>query len=275
MNCAWKELLSILPSRLRQQMDMLGKEDGLELRMRLDRPPMMVRKKDTVLLEGKAALEDLNYVVNMACRYSPWTASSAAYAFLTAPGGHRIGMCGDALLKDGKMVGIQTLYSLNIRIARDFPGISSGLSRESGSILVIGRPGNGKTTLLRDLIRQLSFKETVSVVDERGELFPAGFQRGDRMDVLSGCCKPEGIDRVLRTMTPDTIAIDEITAEADTGALLQAAWCGVRLLATAHAANIEDLRRREVYRPLVEKKLFSTVVVMRQDKTYYAERMVP
>ena len=95
------------------------------------------------------------------------------------------------------------------------------------------------------------------------------------MDVLLGCSKPEGIDRVLRTMTPDTIAIDEITAEADTKGLLQAAWCGVRLLATAHAANLEDLNSREVYGTILEKRLFSTVVVMRQDKSYYAERMTP
>ena len=173
------------------------------------------------------------------------------------------------------MEGIKTIHSLNIRIARDFPGIAKPLCRETGSILVIGRPGSGKTTLLRDLIRELSYRETVSVVDERGELFPSVFHRGDRMDVLLGCSKPEGIDRVLRTMTPDTIAIDEITAEADTEGLMQAAWCGVRLLATAHASNLDELRSRIVYRPLLEKGLFSTVVVMRQDKSYYEERMAP
>lgn len=275
MNCAWKELLSILPPRLRQQTDSLGREAGLELRLRLDRPPLLIRKRDCVPLEGKVTADDLNYTVNMACRYSPWTAGSAAYGFLTAAGGHRIGICGEAIVKDGKMEGIKTIHSLNIRIARDFPGIARSLCQEKGSILVIGRPGSGKTTLLRDLIRELSGKENVSVVDERGELFPAGFQRGDRMDVLSGCAKPEGIDRVLRTMTPDTIAIDEITAEADTKGLLQAAWCGVRLLATAHAANMEDLNSREVYRPILEKRLFSTVVVLRQDKSYYVERMAP
>ena len=95
------------------------------------------------------------------------------------------------------------------------------------------------------------------------------------MDVLIGCGKAEGIDRVLRTMTPDTVAIDEITAEADTKSLLQAAWCGVRLLATAHAAGLEDLRSREVYRPLVDCRLFSTVVILRPDKSWYVERMMP
>jgi stage III sporulation protein AA len=274
MNCAWKELLSILPPRLRQQTDIFGKDDGLELRLRLDSLPQLVRKRDLFRLEGSVTADDLHYVINMACRYSPWTAGSAANGYLTAPGGHRIGICGEALMKDGKMEGIREIHSLNIRIARDFPGIGQALCRECGPMLIIGRPGSGKTTLLRDLIRQLSCKENVSVVDERGELFPMGVHRGERMDVLLGCSKAEGIDRVLRTMTPDTIAIDEITAEADTRALMQAAWCGVRLLATAHAANMEDLRSREVYRPLVERKLFTTVVIMRPDKSYYVERMV-
>jgi stage III sporulation protein AA len=234
-----------------------------------------VKKRETIILEGKVTHEDLQYAVNMACRYSPWTAGSAALGYITAPGGHRIGICGEAIVKDGKMEGIKTIHSLNIRIARDFPGIARPICRQPGSILVIGKPGSGKTTLLRDLIRELSYRENVSVVDERGELFPNEFQRGDCMDVLLGCSKPEGIDRVLRTMTPDTIAIDEITAETDTHALMQAAWCGVRLLATAHAANMEELRSREVYRPLLNKGLFSTVAVMRPDKSYSLERMAP
>ena len=275
MNCAWKELLSILPPKLRQQTDSSGRNDALEIRLRLDRQPLLVRRRDVIRLEGMVTADDLHYTVNMACRYSPWTAASAAYGYLTATGGHRIGMCGEAIVKDGKMEGIKTLHSLNIRIARDFPGIARSICQEKGSVLLIGRPGSGKTTLLRDLIRELSYKETVSVVDERGELFPPGFQRGENMDVLSGCAKYEGIDRVLRTMTPDTVAIDEITAEADTKGLLQAAWCGVRLLATAHASNMEDLKNREVYRTIIEKRLFSTVVIMRQDKSYYLERMAP
>ena len=172
------------------------------------------------------------------------------------------------------MQGIKILHSLNIRIARDFPEIAAPLCREKESVLIIGRPGSGKTTLLRDLIRQLSYKENVSVVDEREELFPPGFPRGDQMDVLLGCSKPEGVERVLRTMTPDTIAIDEITAEDDTKALVQAAWCGVRLIATAHASNIQDLRNRKVYRSLMESKLFPTIAVMRPDKSYCVERVV-
>lgn len=273
MNCAWKELLALLPSKIRLQMDVKGRENALELRLRLQGKPMLVRRQDNIFMDGTVTQDDLNYVVNMACRYSPWTAATAASGYLTALGGHRIGMCGEALIKDGVMVGMKTLHSLNVRIARDISDVSGALCREPGNILVIGRPGSGKTTLLRDLIRQLSYRETVSVVDERGELFPIGFQRGERMDVLLGCGKSQGIDRVLRTMTPDTIAIDEVTAREDTEGLLQAAWCGVRLLASCHAMDRSDLLRRGVYRPIVESGLFSTLVVMQPDKSFRIERV--
>ena len=274
MMCAWKAFLGILPPWIREGAAKREGDKPQELRLRLGQSPEIQYQLGYHTITGTVSQEDLSFVINTASHYSPWTAQTVANGYLTAPGGHRIGICGEALMKDGKMEGIREIHSLNIRIARDFPGIGQVLCRECGPMLIIGRPGSGKTTLLRDLIRQLSYKETVSVVDERGELFPMGVHRGERMDVLLGCSKAEGIDRVLRTMTPDTIAIDEITAEADTRALMQAAWCGVRLLATAHAANLEDLRSREVYRPLVERKLFTTVVIMRPDKSYYVERMV-
>ena len=142
-----------------------------------------------------------------------------------------------------------------------------------GSVLILGAPGWGKTTLLRDVARQLAKTETVCVVDERRELFPDGFSRGNRMDVLTGCPKPGGIPMVLKTMGPECIAMDEITEEADCRSLIQAANCGVRLLATAHGTSAADLRRRPVYRPLLEEKLFDHLIVLRRDKTYTVERM--
>ena len=168
--------------------------------------------------------------------------------------------------------GIRENSSLCIRVARDFPGIARRAADAPGSILRLGAPGWGKTTLLRDLIRQIGEKQCVSVVDERGELFPEGLERGKKTDVLTGCPKSPGIDMVLRTMGPDCIAVDEITAEADARALLRAANCGVRLLATAHGTSAADMRRRSVYRPLAESGVFQTILILRQDKSFRAER---
>ena len=273
MMCAWKELLSILPPRLRREVDSLGKESAQELRLRINAPPELVLGGKEIWLRENVTEDDLNYIINTASRYSPWAAATMAQGYLTAPGGHRIGLCGEAICRNGCFEGIRQVRSLCIRIARDFPGIGKDAAALKGSILILGAPGWGKTTLLRDLVRQLAQEETVSVVDERGELFPEGVIRGKRMDVLTGCPKSAGIDMTLRTMGPSCIALDEITAEGDCQALVQAANCGVRLVATAHAASERDFRSRNVYRVLLENRIFDGLVLLHRDKSYQVERM--
>ena len=275
MKCAWDSLLQILPLWLRQDVDRLGKERMQELRLRIGKPPELVLGKESIWLNQVCGLEDLNYVVNTASRYSPWAAESIQEGYLTAPGGHRIGLCGQAAVHGKQIKGIRQAESLCIRVARDFEGIAAGVNRD-GSILIIGPPGSGKTTLLRDLIRQISRKETVAVVDERGELFPQGaFDQGKKLDVLRGCPKGEGIMMVLRTMGPATVAVDEITAREDCEALAFAGWCGVRLVATVHGGSLQDLQRKPLFRPLWEGRLFDRCLVLDREKGFYEERMEP
>lgn len=273
MKCAWQELLAILPTWLAREMDETAENTLEELRLRIGQPPHLLFRAGSRWLSRPVSAEDLNFCINTASRYSPWAAQSVGEGYLTAPGGHRIGLCGEAVVKDGVMSGIRTVSSLCIRVARDFPGMAEQYGNYQGSILIIGPPGSGKTTLLRDLAREISRNETVSVVDERGELFPAGMDRGARMDVLTGCPKTIGIDNVLRTMGPRTIAVDEITAKEDCAALLRAGWCGVRLMATAHASSSSDLRRRPLYSPLLEGELFDHLLIMHRDKSWREERM--
>jgi len=273
MICAWKEFLSVLPAWLARQVDEQYPETLQELRLRIGLPPQLIHKSGVLWLSRAITAADLNFCINAASRYSPWTAQTAAQGYITVEGGHRIGLCGNVVVRDGNMTGIQTVRSLCIRIARDFPGIAQQYRSKAGSILIIGPPGSGKTTLLRDLIRQISQNESISVVDERCELFPDAFFHGCKsLDVLSGCPKVIGIDTLLRTMGPETIAVDEITASEDCAALLRAGWCGVRLIATAHAATITDLHSRDLYRPLISGKLFQHILIMQRDKTVHEER---
>lgn len=275
MKCAWQALLSILPPRMRTEVDKLGKDSLQELRLRLDRPPELVASGGSHWLPINITAQDINFVVHTASKYSPWAAATVSQGYITAPGGHRIGMCGDVIVKDDKAAGVRTATSLCIRVARDFPGIAARAAGIKGNILVIGPPGSGKTTLLRDLVRQISDSgQTVTVVDERGELFPVGFQQGRRTDVLTGCSKAQGLDMALRTMGPSYIAVDEITAQSDCQALLQCGWCGVHLLATAHASDLRDLKSRPVYTPLLESCIFENVLVLQRDKTWHTERMM-
>lgn len=273
MNCAWKELLAILPQSMKMEVDKQGRDTMQELRLRLGKTPELRTSGGSIWLSTPVTEEDIRFVVNTASRYSPWIAETAAQGYITAAGGHRIGLCGDAVVEQGRVKGISTVTGLCIRVARDFPGIAANVACW-GNLLILGPPGSGKTTLLRDLCRRLSHKETVAVVDERGELFPRGFDTGKRLDVLSGCPKALGIDMALRTMGPDTVAVDEITSESDTAALQRAGWCGVRLIATAHAHSSQDLRRRSVYKPLVRSGIFDTLLILHPDKSWYMERMV-
>lgn len=276
MNCAWKELLALVPPEWRAQLN--GYQDSLqEIRLRTGRPMALVCTNG--IYKGKIAPnnEDLLFVMNSASRFSPWTASSMKQGYIATAGGHRVGLCGQAIMREGEMTGISPLRSVNIRVARDFPGLSRNLGLRKESLLILGAPGCGKTTLLRDLIRERSEASNVSVVDSRWELFPPGasFDEGQNTDILTGCGKNEGIQMVLRTMTPECIAVDEITSEEDCRALLHAGWCGVHLLATAHAASLQDFKARPIYAPLWRSGLFRHCVIMSRDKTWRLERIDP
>ena len=280
MKCMSNELYCILPPRLRSRIASDELPALQEIRLRIDKPVSIRTDTGIKPLDTSVTKDDLSFVINAASHYSPWNAVTAAKGYLTAPGGHRIGICGDVVVNNGQVQGIRTPTSICIRVAKDFPGIGRAVDLRD-SILILGPPGSGKTTLLRDLIRRICNEDrgTVSVVDERAEIFPhvggkPCFDSGNTVDILTGCCKPCGIEMVLRSMGPDWIAVDEITAVQDCEALSQAGWCGVKLLATAHASGVQDLMQREIYRSLVQMKLFRHVVILRRDKSMTIERMI-
>lgn len=280
MNCAWDDFIRILPVWMREEVTTIGKTSLQELRLRIGMKPELITKTGNYFLNRSTTNHDIQFCINTASGYSPWAASTAANGYITATGGHRIGICGEATVIDGAMKGIRSPTMLCLRVARDFPGVAGNLPCLDQSVLIIGRPGCGKTTLLRDLIRQYANRSSgsIAVVDERGELFPNArgtnsFDTGLRTDIITGCSKEHGIELLLRCMSPSVIAVDEITSKADCVALEQAAWCGVKLFATAHATNKKDLLSRSVYRPLLENEIFDILVTLKPDKTWDMERL--
>lgn len=284
MICYWRELLDLLPPWLREPAD-TGEQDKhlREIRLRVGQTPQFItgagERYPTCRRIGP---EDLAFTVNLVSRFSPYAAIGMAKGYLTARGGHRVGLCGTAVVQNGKITAIKELNSLCVRVARDMPGLASSLVGRlgSGSVLLLGPPGSGKTTLLRDLIRQISEfrRQTISVVDERGEIFPVvsgrhQFQTGSRTDVLTGCGKQEGMELVLRAMGPAWIAVDEITCLEDCTVMEQCGCCGAQFLATAHAGGLEDLHRRPVYKRLLATGMFTEAVVLRPDQTFTMERL--
>ena len=279
MRCNWFSFLNILPLWMRDIVDQQGKGNLLELRLRLGYPPEMIMIHGSLQLQRIVTQDDLLFSINTASKYSPWAAATIGRGYVTASGGHRVGICGIATVTTDGMVGIRTPTSVCIRVARDFSGIASKLDSCIGSILIIGKPGSGKTTLLRDLIRRKSNAGNyICVVDEKAELFPfhdSGFcfPPGDKTDIMTGCSKSSGLDAVLRNMGPSVIAVDEITAAEDCQALLHCAWCGVTLYATAHASNFDDLLSRDIYQPLISKNIFQTIIIVHPDKSWHMERI--
>lgn len=274
MMCAWKEFLRILPPWIREGAAKREGDKPQELRLRLGQSPEIQYQLGYHTITGTVSQEDLSFVINTASHYSPWTAQTVANGYLTAPGGHRIGICGEAIMDQGSIKGIRNVRSVCIRIARDYPGVSEGIP-DQGSVLILGPPGAGKTTLLRDLVRRRCSRNSysISVVDERCEVFPPHFQAGRGIDVLLGCSKGQGIPMVLRSMNPSAIAVDEITEPKDARALAQAFGCGIEILATAHGASVKDLRRKAEYRLLMERNVFQWVVILQRDKSWRTERV--
>ncbi|MBR3691269.1 MAG: stage III sporulation protein AB [Clostridia bacterium] len=188
--------------------------------------------------------------------------------FLSAPGGHRLGICGRAVLRGGEIAGFREISSLALRIARAVPGAAAEILPEVlregrvRSTLILAPPGRGKTTLLRDLIRGISASGIrVAVADARGEIAGsfrgvAAFDLGSCTDVMCAAPKGEAILRLLRCMSPAVIAVDEITTPEDLAAVRQAAFTGTAILATAHAFAPEDLSRRPLYRELAAAGVF-------------------
>lgn len=280
MRCDWQSFIKLTPAWMHDFLDKHGRESLLELRLRMGLPPELITTVGSIWMHKPATKTDLVFCVNAASRYSPWAAATIANGYITAPGGHRIGICGTAVVTSKTMSGVREPTSICLRVARDLPGIASGMDAIDGSVLIVGKPGSGKTTLLRDLIRRKSNScpGSIAVVDEKGELFPGDGERlwfspGKRTDILSGCSKQQGIEMVLRNMGPNVIAVDEITAAEDCNALLHAGWCGVKVFATAHAEDRKDLYSRDVYRPVVTSGIFDVLVFMQPDKSWHMERM--
>lgn len=199
--------------------------------------------------------------------------------FLTVPGGHRVGVAGKLVVEDGRIQCIRHISCVNIRLSHQVPGCADVVMRylvSGGALchtLIVSPPRCGKTTLLRDLIRRISdgspwlAGQTVGVVDERSELAGAylGEAQNDlgmRTDVLEGAPKAEGMMMLLRSMSPQVIAVDEIGSSADGYALENVFHCGCRLVATAHGTSLEDIRRKPLLQRMAQEQMFERYIVL-------------
>lgn len=234
---------------------------------------------ETFLGESKFSADELADIVCFASGSSVHSAAESIRAgFITAGNGHRIGICGTAALRDGKIVAISAYSSLAIRISKEFPGIADTLiGRVSGgngvpaSCLIISPPGGGKTTLLRDFVRAASNAgHRVAVADERGEIAAMkdgspGFDVGKSTDVMDMCPRAEAVKYLIRSMSPQIVAMDEISGAREAEAVNAASGCGVAIFATAHAADTASLRAKPLYAEMLRQGAFKYIIAVRSE----------
>ena len=291
-----EQVYRVFPGELRAQLERLPPKTWAELeeiRLRTGQPVRLWGRNRVESLAGELTRTELEQVIRLASRCSIHAVlPQLRQGFLTLPGGHRLGICGRAVLREGEIHAIEPVSSLNLRLARQMRGVAEPLMErlcpkgEFRSTLILVPPGAGKTTLLRDVIRCLSdgvgcVPHRVSLADERGEV--AAMQGdgpqlyvGENTDVMEGCPKAQGLMLLLRGMNPQVLCADEITAREDIEAMSMAAGCGVELLCTADGASRDDLERRGLYRALTEQGVFRrllTIRVERGERRYQVEEM--
>ena len=189
--------------------------------------------------------------------------------FVTVDGGVRVGLCGRAVIRNGEIANICDITTLSFRIAREVKGCAKellSLVDPYEGVFICGPPGSGKTTVIRDMVRLISYRYRVSVLDERGELSAAGnggngFDLG-MADVYFAYPKGAAAQAAMRSMSPDIIICDELGDREDVFMLRQALRCGVSFIASAHAVSMDDLRSRRSTRELLRTGAFRYIVFL-------------
>ncbi len=290
-----EEIINVFPSLLRP-LCRAGFQSGIEaeeIRLRIGRPVMLLARGGEYFWNQKKNIlqrnreqgyiwkeADMKETLSRMSQYSMYALEEELRnGFFTIQGGHRIGVAGRTVCEQGKILSFRNICSLNIRVARQKKGCADQLLPwliEKDCIyntLLLSPPGIGKTTMLRDCIRLLSeggkgiTGKKVGVVDERSEIAASFFgvpqnDLGDRTDVLDACPKAEGMRILLRSMSPQIIAVDELGSREDYLAVEEALHCGCRILGTMHAQDMEELHEKIYLSEWLDKRYFGRFVFL-------------
>lgn len=252
-----------------------------EIRIRNNLPIILKLRQTEKIIDYKISTDEINYIFQKICENSIYSyQNQIASGFITIQGGNRVGIVGTAVIKDNKVINFNYISSLNFRISRQIIGCSNSImeeiiNAEENTIyntLIISSPGMGKTTLLKDIIRNISNGiegklngMNVAVIDERGEISATykGIMQNDlgiRTDVINDIPKAIGMNIAIRSMAPKVIIADEIGSKQDADSIKYAMCCGVKGIFTAHGKNIEELTKNPELNDLIKSKVFDKII---------------
>ena len=305
-----QDITKLFPAQIRKALGqaLFDRNKIYEIRLRVNAPLIVIYqgKEYFLTLEGELTreeakayhvqTEDLKEMLEYISGYSLYAfEEEIRQGFLTIVGGHRVGIAGKTILDGNKIKSLKYISYINLRLSHQIKGCASPIlpyiikNRQICHTLIISPPRCGKTTLLRDLIRQVSNGNrympgvSVGVVDERSEIACSyqGIPQNDlgiRTDVLDCCQKAEGMMMLIRSMSPEVVAVDELGDYEDIHAIESVIHCGCKLFATVHGSSIEDIKRKPLLQRLMQEKVFERYIVLYkkdcagQIKAIYDER---
>ncbi|KGE17977.1 stage III sporulation protein AA [Paenibacillus wynnii] len=304
------EWLLLFPEKVRALLERLPLPNLMtveEIRVREGRPLEINYSGKYHFLTGNGTLtlnpeeaykpdrEDSHRLLDLISNHSLYTMEEELRkGFITIPGGHRIGLAGRTVLSGGGVEHLRDITGFNVRIARAVPGAADAIlpylfdrSRQRVlHTLILSPPQHGKTTLLRDLARQISSGRQgsrpglkVGIVDERSEIAGSrrgipSFDVGPRTDILDGCPKAEGMMMMIRSLSPDVLVADEIGRPEDAEAVTEALHAGISVLATAHGKEVSELIRRPGLGGLLEHRMFERYVILHRSESGMSFRIL-
>lgn len=278
-----KEILDILPKDIYDKISNIENLNNVqEIRLNINKPLIVIKNNKEIILDYKVLINDLKVIMQKISNYSLYAfEEEIRQGYITIAGGHRVGLSGQCVMEKNKIKTIKNITFMNIRICREVKGCCKNVIKNIikdnrvMNTLIISPPKCGKTTMLRDLAKNISDgieninfqgKRTV-IIDERSEI-AACFQGIPQMDVgirtsvYDGCAKSEGMIMAIRSMAPEVIICDEIGTYKDIESLVLAYNSGVNIIATIHGNDIEDLYKRPVFNELLENKIIQKIIVL-------------
>lgn len=275
--------MDVFPIKIGQLLkERLINEHIYEIRIKAESPILVYSKYGENIINYCPTREELKNMMQKISNYSLYAyEEDIRQGFITIKGGHRIGIAGECVMENGKVKTIRNISSVNVRIANEIIGCSDKVlpyiisKNRVYNTIIISPPKCGKTTILRDITRNISngvsslglYGKKVAVIDERSEIGACHFgipqnDLGMRTDILDNCLKREGMIMAIRSLSPEVLICDEIGTKGDIEALMMAFNSGVNIVVTIHGFTIEDLYKRLVFKELLDNKILERAVVL-------------